>query len=122
MMAGIDPAGCARDDRLHGRLHRADDLHGLVQPIWCLVDCVVDKRALRAGKVLWIVALIAALWAGELVLWRVCRGRPGTATTDAAGMGLCHPARARLHGDVYMHARLPPRHRPAVAAQPRHWW
>lgn len=31
----------------------------LIQPLWCLVDCVVDAKRPTLGKVLWIVALIA---------------------------------------------------------------
>jgi hypothetical protein len=31
----------------------------LIQPLWCLVDCVVDAKRSTLGKVLWIVALIA---------------------------------------------------------------
>ena len=30
----------------------------LVQPIWCLVDCAVDRRRSGVGKGVWIVVLI----------------------------------------------------------------
>ena len=30
----------------------------LVQPIWCLVDCAVDRRRSAVGKGVWIVVLI----------------------------------------------------------------
>jgi hypothetical protein len=30
----------------------------LVQPIWCLVDCAVDRRRSGASKAVWIVALL----------------------------------------------------------------
>jgi hypothetical protein len=30
----------------------------LVQPIWCIVDCAVDRSRGTAGKVLWILALV----------------------------------------------------------------
>ena len=33
----------------------------LVQPIWCVVDCAIDRRRGVAGKVVWIVLLIL-LW------------------------------------------------------------
>ncbi len=31
----------------------------LVQPIWCLIDCVADNRRGRASKIVWIILLIA---------------------------------------------------------------
>jgi hypothetical protein len=30
----------------------------LVQPIWCLIDCAVDRRRSGGGKAVWIVVLI----------------------------------------------------------------
>lgn len=30
----------------------------LVQPIWCIVDCAIDRKRGTAGKVVWILLLI----------------------------------------------------------------
>ena len=30
----------------------------LVQPIWCLIDCAVDRRRSGGGKAVWIVVLV----------------------------------------------------------------
>ncbi len=30
----------------------------LVQPIWCLIDCAVDRRRSGIGKAIWIVVLV----------------------------------------------------------------
>jgi hypothetical protein len=30
----------------------------LVQPIWCIVDCAIDKKRGTAGKVVWILLLL----------------------------------------------------------------
>ncbi len=31
----------------------------LIQPIWCMVDCVVDDKRGTASKVIWMIVLIA---------------------------------------------------------------
>jgi hypothetical protein len=33
----------------------------LLQPIWCVVDCAIDRRRGALGKVVWVIALIL-LW------------------------------------------------------------
>lgn len=33
----------------------------LVQPIWCIIDCAIDRKRSGAGKAIWIIALIL-LW------------------------------------------------------------
>ena len=30
----------------------------LVQPIWCLIDCAVDRRRSGGGKAVWIIVLV----------------------------------------------------------------
>lgn len=30
----------------------------LVQPIWCLIDCAVDRRRSGGGKAIWIIVLV----------------------------------------------------------------
>jgi len=30
----------------------------LVQPIWCIVDCAIDRQRGTAGKVVWIILLV----------------------------------------------------------------
>lgn len=30
----------------------------LVQPVWCLIDCAVDRRRSTGGKVFWILVLV----------------------------------------------------------------
>jgi hypothetical protein len=34
----------------------------LVQPIWCIIDCAIDRKRSAGGKAVWIVILIL-LWA-----------------------------------------------------------
>jgi hypothetical protein len=50
----------------------------LVQPIWSVIDCAIDKRRGTFSKLLWIIALI--------VLWGVANGFYGAFAAANTGL------------------------------------
>jgi len=70
----------------------------LVQPIWCLVDCAVDRHRSGVGKAVWIVVLILLYGVANWFYGALAADGAWLRRADAPGVALRPPARLGFIG------------------------